>query len=523
MAPPPQETGKQRASRIPLDYFKRSNYVERWKLWLTGLALVLAVGWWASGWVSSDQGTMRYSRGPVAAVHATWESECMTCHTSFKPIDSKNWAATVLGHSTAERCETCHAGPPHQANQKPESTPSCAGCHHDHQGRNAMLNWVADSDCTRCHQNLEQHMTGGKPVSENQVTRFDKGHHPEFSILREPKQTDPGKLKFDHQLHMTPGLVVTQGGKPWTLASIPNEADRERYKRQGQGPNDPVKLDCTSCHQTDSADFRIKGERMAGLPVSVFSKRSEGAYMVPITYENQCRACHPLTFDAAAPNLEVPHRLQPEAVTNFLWGAYTSEYVKKHPELPPATVPLPGKELKVEDEKARAEIKSQVVEAEKFLYRDRLTAAQKKIFAHKMTCGECHSYQTQPGAFVPKQIEATQVPDVWFKRAFFNHAAHRAVNCKDCHQRAYPDDSSPSTESKDILLPGLDTCVKCHSPRQGSGATATGGARSDCVECHLYHNGQPQGSLQGIGAADRAPKKPMDLKQFLEGKLEAPK
>src|SRR5947209_6574635 len=113
MAPPPQETGKQRASRIPLDYFKRSNYVERWKLWLTGRALVLAVGWWASGWVSSDQGRMRYSRGPVADVHATWETECTVCHTPFKPIDAspKNWATTFLGQSTAQRCETCHAAP----------------------------------------------------------------------------------------------------------------------------------------------------------------------------------------------------------------------------------------------------------------------------------------------------------------------------------------------------------------------------------------------------------------------------
>src|SRR5438477_7798322 len=147
---PPQETGKQRASRIPLDYFKRPNVVERWKLWLAGLALVLAVGWFASGWVSSDQGRMRYSRGPVADVHATWETECAVCHTDFRPIDSKNWATVFLrkSESSAERCETCHAGPPHQTTQKPEATPSCAGCHHDHRGRDASLIWVADSDCT---------------------------------------------------------------------------------------------------------------------------------------------------------------------------------------------------------------------------------------------------------------------------------------------------------------------------------------------------------------------------------------
>src|SRR5207248_5468287 len=146
-------------------------------------------------------------------------------------------------------------------------------------------------------------------------------------------------------------------------------ADRERYRQPGPGQadNSPVKLECASCHQTDSADFRIPGDHVAGIPSGVFAKRTSGAYMVPITYENQCRACHPLTFDTNAPNLAVPHRLQPEAVTSFLWGAYASEYVKKRPELaPPSGVtPLPGKELAADEKKAREEIKAQVAAAEK--------------------------------------------------------------------------------------------------------------------------------------------------------------
>src|SRR5438552_3519931 len=135
MAPPPQETGKQRASRIPLDYFKRSNLVERWKLWLTGLALVLTLAWWASGWVSRSQGQTRYSRGPVAAVHAAWESDCTVCHTAFQPIDAKSWGTLFLrkAHDTTESCQNCHAGPAHHLNEKAELTPSCAGCHHDHR------------------------------------------------------------------------------------------------------------------------------------------------------------------------------------------------------------------------------------------------------------------------------------------------------------------------------------------------------------------------------------------------------
>ena len=40
MAGQPQQTGKQRAGRIPLDYFKHSDRIQRVKLWLTGLAVL---------------------------------------------------------------------------------------------------------------------------------------------------------------------------------------------------------------------------------------------------------------------------------------------------------------------------------------------------------------------------------------------------------------------------------------------------------------------------------------------------
>src|SRR5262249_52353867 len=100
---------------------------------------------------------------------------------------------------------------------------------------------------------------------------------------------------------------------------------------------------------------------------------------------------------------------------------------------------------------------------------------------------------------------------------FFSHASHRAVACWECHPRADPRATDTSTQSKDVLVPGIDTCLKCHSPRQGSGADATGGARTDCVECHQYHHGSKEGSVQGVGAAARAPKERMDLKQFLSG------
>jgi hypothetical protein len=50
-----------------------------------------------------------------------------------------------------------------------------------------------------------------------------------------------------------------------------------------------------------------------------------------------------------------------------------------------------------------------------------------------------------------------------------------------------------------VLLPGIDTCRKCH------GGNRAGSARSGCVECHTYHPPTDQRRFQGrrTGAGGR--------------------
>jgi hypothetical protein len=49
------------------------------------------------------------------------------------------------------------------------------------------------------------------------------------------------------------------------------------------------------------------------------------------------------------------------------------------------------------------------------------------------------------------------------------------VQCASCHEQA-----QNSKETSDVLLPHADSCRQCHHPQ--------GGARSDCVLCHSYHD-----------------------------------
>jgi hypothetical protein len=85
--------------------------------------------------------------------------------------------------------------------------------------------------------------------------------------------------------------------------------------------------------------------------------------------------------------------------------------------------------------------------------------------------------------------------------------AHRAVDCKACH-----DDVSKSTSNADVLFKKIDVCQECHAPPGGS---TPGGARHDCAECHNYHNGDYP--LAGLGAAARDVAHDRSIQDFLSG------
>ncbi len=150
-----RETGKQRAARIPLDYYKRPNRMERWKGLLALAALVVCVGAAAAAWAFRDGGRPFLTRGPVAAVHAAWDNRCEACHADFRPMSKGSATAPILGSSDADaRCQQCHSGEVHHKNQLDAMTPACGGCHREHRGPDVSLIRTADADCTQCHGNL---------------------------------------------------------------------------------------------------------------------------------------------------------------------------------------------------------------------------------------------------------------------------------------------------------------------------------------------------------------------------------
>jgi hypothetical protein len=92
------------------------------------------------------------------------------------------------------------------------------------------------------------------------------------------------------------------------------------------------------------------------------------------------------------------------------------------------------------------------------------------------TCKQCHMLNAT-GASLP-EVAKSNITERWLPHAEFDHHAHRAMSCVDCHSKA-----AESRDTTDILLPSIATCQRCH---RESAARDT--AESRCFECHQYHD-----------------------------------
>ncbi|MGL6096225.1 MAG: hypothetical protein ACRC7O_10570, partial [Fimbriiglobus sp.] len=347
--------------------------------------------------------------------------------------------------------------------------------------------------------------------------------HPEFRAVSPKTEAEKHRrtLKFSHAVHMAAGMNVGTG---YRFADIPDAADRTRYMALlGEtDPNAPVKLNCAACHRLDPArpdgaagkltaaeefsrDTRLT---LLGLPKDAIQPaRPAGAVFLPVVFESDCRACHPLTFDESAGlrDRHAPHRVQPADLDRFLHEVYAARYVADQLKPPPEVDRGPGRldprpgDL---DPDAKALARKKIGE--------QVNRAKEMLFAGRRTCLECH-YAEFPAPSVadettkfPTKILPATVPPVWLPRARFDHTAHRATKCADCHPASYSGvDAERAAAAKYAAptatepryqhppdIPGMANCVQCHSPG--------GGVRHGCTDCHGYHAADRW--LQGRGS-----------------------
>jgi hypothetical protein len=469
-------TTKKLAQRIDLNYFKRPTPLKRAKFWLSLLLPLLALVWIAERTFFKDSRV--YSSGRMSEAHAVLEKECATCHVQQVGKFSAKAADTA--------CLACHDGPIHHATQT--ATPACTTCHTEHRGH---LNIAAASNqaCAECHGDLRA--SRGPVLYASHIRSFEDDH-PQFAALRPAAGTparDPGTIKLNHAIHLKP------------------------IRR---GPNSPiVNLECGDCHRpaavhttwtyadpqhvnyTPSYARRIVDDPLPDgfIPLKPCKPRNDRELMAPVKFATACAGCHSLAFDKRFDE-GVPHD-KPNVVGAFLSQKFAA-YIAAHPsELREVQNPnrdLTGKTLPTRNRLLTPSqwVAQQVAIAEELLW-------------HK-TCAQCHALTMTPlqdtkiarweaaglqnashSASAQAEVVAAYsaaLPAIamakttarWMPHAKFDHDAHRSFTCVSCHKKALT-----STETSDILLPGIATCQTCHAPGPDH-------AESRCFECHTYHD-----------------------------------
>lgn len=550
------ELNKPHILSLPLDYFKRPTRVGQVKTRLGWWALGLSLGGVILSGLFTREVHLGASPGHVSYVHNAWDQTCSACHEPFQVISSHSWAPPGMVHSSGQTCQTCHAGPAHHPGQ---TTPlNCASCHREHQGENHSLLKIGDADCTQCHRDLQSHYLPDKrPTTPRyaDVTHFSASGHPPFRSIKQ----DTGKIRFNHAQHMSPGmppLPLKKDGAAspemegaesirgtFTLGQIPEEF-RVRYSalQAEKGLDALVQLTCRTCHQLDSSDFALTPMQVLEIGPLAKTPRGIGAYFLPINYENQCQACHPLGvsetkfkerageegIEEKLSRVPVPHGRQPAEMEAWLTNYFIAQAAQGNLGFWEAKVsrPFPGKI----PEKALTPDRKKLVDSN-------LERARKDLFlgGKNRNCTLCHTLERdkklekEEGVLSWKEFSILPgtIPQIWYEHALFDHSKHRAVDCRECHAAAYglkPDGAQNPGASRiqgDVMIPDLDNCVQCHAPsstRTEAGVTRSlGGVRFDCVLCHQYHNGDHP--LAGRGAASRGASVPRNMADFLKGVL----
>ncbi len=481
-------TTKKLAQRIDLNYFKRPTPWKRAKLWLAIVLPAIALVWIVAHFVAHDSRV--YSSGRLSNPHAIFETQCAACHVRE--------AGAYSAKAENSACLACHDGPIHHAEQT--RMPNCAECHVEHRGK-IDLAAATNQACSQCHADLAGH--GGGSHYASGILSFEDGH-PEITILRDfrgHKFFDSGTIKLNHSLHMKP------------------------IRRSPSGPD--VQLVCSDCHRTTASndtvwkysDARyIKEPRQAKtttLPLMIPSVEGVATFawasteglpphnpatgrelMEPVKFATACAACHLLTFDKRFDE-GVPHD-KAEVVHAFLVKKF-SGYIAAHPselrEMEDPARDLTGKPL---PPRMRTVTTAQWIQ-------EKVTVAE-ELLSHK-TCAQCHQMTQQrlPDTSIARwsptnpsaagsdsgamaNVSASNSTGIlaavapsnttirWLPHSKFSHDAHTGFTCTSCHAKALT-----STESSDVLIPGIANCQTCHAPGPNH-------AESRCFECHTYHD-----------------------------------
>jgi predicted CXXCH cytochrome family protein len=494
--------------RIDLSYHKQPSpmrSLRRLTVILCGLAAALWGGWA----LVAKNGERAYNPGPVAGVHAMIENNCASCHDGGNGATAAGSSSKFLKSVSDAACLKCHNASIHADKQislasltdgKPAMSSNCTTCHVEHKGHEALAG-ASDALCTRCHDNLTANVAGGKTDLQSSVKTFDSAPaHPAFGrVMRQGgtgaggAMTDPTPLKFNHKKH---------------LADI-----------------NPTVGDCAACHH--------------------LSATGDHHIMQPVSFEANCKSCHPLTLAPGLP--EVPHESM-EIVRLFTSNApalFSQRLAAMTPDekkaaLTTTTEKKVGlrtvKETKTITEAEWLEAQSKtlvdkvssgavanlpVYKAIESLDPPAKNAASLELYAAYgmgTSCSYCHTLAGDPPPVAKSTADllhimptgyhpdrkaqpaavATTAPSIANPQSAIGNSPRptpegrrwftASIFDHESHRSANCTDchgqARGSTLTSDVLLPDMQICATCHH----NGGRDHMAASNNCVTCHIYHD-----------------------------------
>ena len=143
-------------------------------------------------------------------------------------------------------------------------------------------------------------------------------------------------------------------------------------------------------------------------------------YMAPITFSQNCAACHTLQFDKRFGNEQVPHE-KPEVVHAFLQKRF-GEYIAAHPDAVHEVNP-PDRQI---PERVRV---PRVARNASEWVQFRTDDAEWLLWSK--TCKQCHTLSSGAGPL--PVVAKSNLTARWLPHAQFDHHAHRMMTCSACH------------------------------------------------------------------------------------------
>jgi predicted CXXCH cytochrome family protein len=479
------------------DYFRRPRRIRRAKLVVTALVFLACLGVAAAALRPGQRAV--FQAGPLSAAHAAYVEDCAACHTEKFHTARRFWPTQAHASSVSDdACLACHEAGRHNSHQlqffnsENNQAKNCAECHREHRGPEALIR-LPDSSCTQCHADLQ---TDDKEHRyDPHVTRFDQTHHPAFGHWRgEGGLRDPGTITFSHKAHL-------DLADKWPTTSTPKDNRAPSHWREVIG-TEVGKLkdqECQYCHKLDAA----------------------GRFMQPIRYAEHCAACHPLLPQLAGnwPEKETRTFLQTPLhhpgpgesaakVRGELLERY-SELILHHSAGPPPDRGNPARPAVLRSllpmlKDQQLQVLDQQFNTERSLFRkdggEPLPGIDQVHFDMRGGCAFCHKERGSADRADGERLPEYELPYLrergknvmfptdrfdgeayrfdrnrWFPHSQFNHEKHRTMDCVECHA------ASESTKAEQVLMPTIDACVQCHG-------VSVGKARSDCLECHSYHD-----------------------------------